>query len=135
LAQFLVYPAVDMRLDQPSVQTFADGFLLTKEDMLWYRAQYLPHLALRTHPEVSPLLAEDLVGMPPATIWTAGFDPLRDEGQAYAAALRAAGVEVHEHCLRDQIHGFFGMGVLPGGMDRIERVCATAGEAVRGLIT
>lgn len=134
LAQLLIYPAVDLRLTQPSIDRFGDGYLLTKEDMVWYRAQYLPDLALATHPEVSPLLATDLSDLPPAGIWTAGFDPLRDEGHAYAAALREAGVVVSEHCLRDQIHGFFGMGVLPGGMRRIEQVSVRAAEIVHAAI-
>lgn len=133
VAQLLVYPAVDLRLRHPSLDTFADGFFLTKEDLVWFREMYLPDPGLMTHPEVSPLLAE-LEGLPAAAIWTAGFDPLRDEGQEFATALRAAGVTVSEHCLRDQVHGFLGMGVLPGGMSRIERVCTTAGDFVRAAI-
>lgn len=133
VAQLLIYPAVDLRLTQPSIETFAEGFLLTKDDLVWYREQYLPDLAMSADPEVSPLLA-DLTGLPPAGVWTAGFDPLRDEGHAFAAALREAGVVVAEHCLRDQVHGYFGMGVLPGGMRRIEQVSARAGSIVRSAI-
>lgn len=131
VAQLLVYPAVDLRLGHRSIDTLGDGYFLTKQDMLWFREMYLPDVALRAEPEVSPLLATDLRGLPTTGIWTAGFDPLRDEGHAYAAALRQAGTVVHEHCLRDQIHGFFGMGVLPGGMRRIEQVSARAGDIVR----
>ncbi len=135
VAQLLVYPAVDLRLDRPSIATFGEGFFLSREDMHWFRDQYLTAPSQIVHPEVSPLLADDLSGLPPAAIWTAGFDPLRDEGQAYAAALREAGNEVVEVCLRDQIHGFFGMGVLPGGMQRIAGVCARAGRFVREAMT
>lgn len=131
IAQLLVYPAVDLRLGHPSIDTFREGFFLTRQDMVWFREQYLEDPALTTQPQVSPLLASDLSELPPAGIWTAGFDPLRDEGHAYAAALRAAGVCVAEHCFRDQVHGFFGMGVLPQGMRRIEQVSARAGDIVR----
>jgi acetyl esterase len=81
-------------------------------------------------PRVSPLLAEDLTGLPPAAVWTAGFDPLRDEGMAYAQRLLDAGNQTQHTCFDDQIHGFFGMGVLPGGMDRIETVCRQTGDLV-----
>lgn len=130
-AQLLVYPAVDLRLSHASIDTFREGFFLTKEDMLWFRDQYLLDLDLMTEPEVSPLLAPDLTDLPPTAVWTAGFDPLRDEGQAFARALAAAGVTAMEYCLDDQVHGFLGMGVLAGGMDRIEGVGVQAGNFVR----
>jgi acetyl esterase len=130
IAQSLVYPATDLRMTAPSIDTFATGFMLTKEDMLWYRGHYLPDPQTVLDPRVSPLLAEDLTGLPPAAVWTAGFDPLRDEGMAYAERLLEAGNQAQHSCFDDQIHGFFGMGVLPGGMDRIETVCRQTGDLV-----
>ncbi len=130
LALSLIYPAVDLRMEQPSIQTLASGYFLTRDDMLYYRDHYLPDLGLITDPRVSPALADDLSGMPPTAIWTAGFDPLRDEGIAFGHQLTAAGVPVSAHCFDDQVHGFFGMGVLPGGMTRIARVSRDTGRLV-----
>ncbi|MEZ5157351.1 MAG: alpha/beta hydrolase [Candidatus Nanopelagicales bacterium] len=135
VAQSLVYPATDLRMTSPSVDTFGEGFMLTKADMRWYRSHYLPDPAIVDDPRASPLLAKDLSGLPPALIWTAGFDPLRDEGMAYARRLREAGGRAGHVCLDDQIHGFLGMGVLPGGMERIERVCAQTGALVRTALS
>ena len=128
LAQGLLYPATDLRMLSASIGTFAEGFFLTRADMEWYLEQYVPDLAQRTDPLVSPLLADDLSGLPPAHIWTAGFDPLRDEGRAYADRLADAGVPVRYRCLDDQVHGFFGMGVLPYGMEMAATVCREMGE-------
>lgn len=130
LAAALIYPATDLRMEQPSITTFGEGFFLTREDMLWYRQNYLQDLDLVTDPRVSPLLAEDLSAFPPTAIWTAGFDPLVDEGMAFARRLAQAGVAVHSHCFTDQIHGFFGMGLLPRGMERIARVGRETGRLI-----
>ena len=75
----------------------------------------------------SPALADDLSGLAPAAVFTAGFDPLRDDGRAYADALTKAGVPVQYRCYDDMVHGFFGMGILPGGMDMATEVCAAMG--------
>ena len=74
--------------------------------MDWYRDHYLPAPEAALDPQVSPMLAADLSGVPPAHIVTAGFDPLRDEGEEYASALRAAGVSVSLKRERGLIHGF-----------------------------
>lgn len=134
IALAMIYPAVDLRLTQPSIDTFATGYFLTRDDMIFYRDHYLPDLALVTDPRVSPALADDLSGMPPTAIWTAGFDPLRDEGMAFAQQLAAAGVPVTAHCFDDQVHGFFGMGVLPQGMERIARVSRETGRLVASAL-
>jgi acetyl esterase len=104
--QLLYYPATDSANRYRSQDLFLDGFFLTDEDMQWFTGNYLPDKDMAADPLASPLLADDLRGMPPTYLATAGFDPLRDEGQAYAAKLRRAGVPVVEHRLGDLIHGF-----------------------------
>jgi acetyl esterase/lipase len=107
--QVLLYPVVDAASQRPSRDLFADGFLLTKADIEWLERQYLPEGAGREDPRVALLNAPDLSGLPPAYIATAGFDPLRDEGEAYAAALREAGVAVSLRRHPGLIHGFANM--------------------------
>ena len=104
--QLLLYPAVDLTRRRPSRDLFADGLQLTDTDIEWYRGQYLPDEADLQNPLASPLLAESLEGLPPAYVATAGFDPLRDEGEDYARALPAAGVPAS--CRRHEglVHGF-----------------------------
>ncbi len=134
VAQGLLYPATDLRMTQPSIDLFAAGYFLTKDDMLWYRDQYAPDPELWRDPGVSPLLADDLSGLPPAWVWTAGFDPLRDEGDAYAERLADAGVEVRHRCYADQIHAFASMGVLPGGMARTFDIGRQMGAVTRSAV-
>lgn len=131
-AQGLIYPATNMHFTTRSIDEFAEGFMLTKADMEWFRGHYLPSADHRDEPDASPLLADDLSGLPAAAVWTAGFDPLRDEGDAYADRLRDAGVEVFHSCCRDQVHGFASMGIVPGGMERIAAIGRTLGQLVRG---
>lgn len=92
--QLLIYPITDAAGEAPSRRTFGAGFLLTSNDMDWFERHYLPKGSDRADPRVSVLRAPDLSGLPPAYIATAGFDPLRDEGEAYAERLREAGVGV-----------------------------------------
>lgn len=131
VAQGLVYPATDFSMGTHSVELFAEGFFLTRESMHWFRDQYVPDRTERTDPSVSPLLADDVSGVAPALVWTAGFDPLRDEGFAYAEKLDKAGVATTYRCYDDLIHGFFGMGTLPGMIDIIEEMSAQMGDLVR----
>ena len=91
--QMLIYPVTTTE-DMPSRRTFREGFLLTRRDMDWFEDRYLPPGTDRSDPRVSVLQAEDLGGLPPAYVATAGFDPLRDEGEAYALRMREAGVRV-----------------------------------------
>ncbi|MFF7991570.1 alpha/beta hydrolase [Kitasatospora xanthocidica] len=126
--QLLLYPATDASVRRPSRELFADGFFLTSADMDWFADRYAPEPADRTDPRLSPLLAEDLTGLPPAYIGTAGFDPLRDEGEAYARALREARVEVRLSRQPDLIHGYanyIGIG------HRFREATAEAAEALR----
>jgi acetyl esterase len=92
--QLLIYPPTDSAGDLPSRRLFAEGFLLNKSDMDLFESHYLPPGSDAADPRVSVLLAPDLRGLPPAYVTTAGFDPLRDEGEAYALRLREAGVPV-----------------------------------------
>jgi acetyl esterase len=107
--QALIYPVTDTTDDHASRELFAKGFLLTKADMDWFERHYLPPSTDRADPRVSPLRAPDLTGLSPAYVATAGFDPLRDEGEAYAARLREAGVQVTLRRHPGLVHGFANM--------------------------
>ncbi|MFY9764016.1 MAG: alpha/beta hydrolase [Mycobacterium sp.] len=114
--QWLIYPRTDFTAKTRSLSLFAEGFLLTKRYMDWFETQYLGDSDLEpTDPRISPLLAESLSGLPPALIATAGFDPLRDEGDRYAAALRAAGTPVDLRSMGSLTHGFANLFPLGGG--------------------
>ena len=107
--QLLIYPATDMTTRRRSRDLFGEGFFLTDTEMQWFEASYLGPAAgseVRFDPRVSPLLAEDLSGLPPAIVITAGFDPLRDEGEDYAHALQAAGTPTVLRRYDSYIHGF-----------------------------
>ncbi len=109
--QVLLYPAVDRTTPYPSLDLFSDGFYLTREEISWFQLNYSPGVDL-ADPRISPLLADDLRGVAPALVVTAGFDPLRDEGEAYAAALAGAGVDVRLRREPSLIHGFLNMADL-----------------------
>ncbi|HVW42409.1 MAG TPA: alpha/beta hydrolase fold domain-containing protein, partial [Amycolatopsis sp.] len=111
--------------DTTSQRACARGYLLERDQMRWYWDQYVPEPARRTEPEAAPLRAARLSGLPPAIVLTAEFDPLRDEGAAYAGRLAADGVEVHHECVAGQIHGFLGMiGGIPSADEAMTRLCA-----------
>jgi len=108
IQQALIYPVTDGRCDRPSMSENAEGYLLTREAMDWFHGHYVIDESDLDDPRYSPLRA-DLAGAPPAVVVTAGFDPLRDQGNEYARALEAAGVEV-DHCeYQSMFHGFFSM--------------------------
>lgn len=104
--QILVYPVTDLSRKHASYRLFADGFFLTEHEMDWYRGHYLPDDAAARDPRASPLLATDLRGVAPAIVLTAGFDVLRDEGEAYARRLAEAGIPVRHRRHAGLIHGF-----------------------------
>ena len=106
--QLLVYPATDLTMSQPSVVENGEGYLLSDDDMRYFTGHYLGDADPRD-PLASPLHAEDLTGLPPALVLTAEFDPLRDEGEAYAERLREAGVPVELRRYDGLIHGFFSL--------------------------
>ncbi len=105
--QLLIYPGTDMRGGSESRALFSDGFYLTKKFMDLARVSYIEDPALCSDPRVSPLYADIPPGLAPAYVVTAGFDPLRDEGEAYARRLADAGVQVELERFPGQIHGFF----------------------------
>jgi len=110
--QLLIYPATDFAMNYPSYELRGEGYLLTHATMKWFREAYLRSDADIGDWRASPLWAPDLSRLPPAYVITAGFDPLSDEGVAYANQLKAAGVAVHHAHLPGQIHGFMTMGRL-----------------------
>jgi acetyl esterase len=104
--QLLFYPATDPSVRRRSRDLFADGFFLTDDDLTWFVDHYCPDVSSRTDPRVAVLLADDLRGVPPTYLATAGFDPLRDEGNAFADRLRESGVPVVKRQHDDLIHGY-----------------------------
>lgn len=104
--QLLVYPCTDAASETPSMTTYADAFPLTSGMMAWFLGHYLGPDDDPTGPRLSPLREKDLSGLAPAVIATAGFDPLTDQGEAYAKALREAGVTVRYRCYDSLCHAF-----------------------------
>src|SRR4051794_18693632 len=129
-AQLLVYPPTDLSHDEgnhfPSRVENAEGYFLTEDDMRFFERHYLGSAGDRRDPRASPLYG-DLTGLPPAVVVTAEFDPLRDEGDAYAEAMRAAGVQVEHLRCDGLIHGFVGFaGLAPA--------CTAASEKMYALL-
>lgn len=106
--QMLLYPVTDATMQAPSYQTIGEGYFLTRDMMAWFWNHYLDPKDDRTNPFISPLHAKSLQGLPPALVITAEFDPLRDEGEAYAEKLDRAGVQVVCTRYPGMIHGFIG---------------------------
>ena len=104
--QLLIYPATDAAMRHDSIARFAEVYVLTRSTMRWFYDQYLRASEDAADWQASPLAAPDLRGLPPAYVLTAGYDPLCDEGDAYAARLAAAGVPVTHRTFEGQVHGF-----------------------------
>lgn len=128
--QLLIYPATDFVETSASRVAFGEGFLLTKENMDWYEENFVG-AADRSDPRVSPLRAESLAGLAPAMVVTAGYDPLRDEGEAYARRLAEAGVPVSLRRHPGFVHGFTHM--MVGGSGPREAI-AEMGGALRAAL-
>ncbi|MFE2109653.1 alpha/beta hydrolase fold domain-containing protein [Kitasatospora sp. NPDC059463] len=129
--QLLVYPNTDARADTPSLREHDDPALFNRRSVAWYWSHYLADPADGAHPHASPLRAPDLAGLPPATVITAEYDPLRDEGEQYAEALRAAGVPVELRRWEGMPHGFFAMtGTLDGAAEAQAYAAARLREAL-----
>jgi len=124
--QVLIYPATDAIGGQRSREEFAEGFLLTKADMDWYERHYLPPGIDHADPRVSVLRAEDLSDLPPAYVATAGFDPLRDEGEAFAERLRESGVPVALRRHPGLVHSFANMTAFSRTAEAAMRELASA---------
>ncbi|MFE6224959.1 alpha/beta hydrolase [Streptomyces sp. NPDC057854] len=131
--QALYYPMLDPARTRPSHREHAQGCFLTADHLRWYWDAYLPDPADRTHPHAAPLGHADLTGLPPAHVVTAGLDPLRDDGIAYAGALAAAGVAVRHDHHPGMFHGFLSMaGALPEGARAREAAFAVLRTALDG---
>jgi acetyl esterase len=122
--QLLMYPATDLAHDTLSAQENANDYFLTRDDMFWFRSLYLSSDADRNNPYASPLRAQDLHGLPPALVITAEYDPLRDEGEAYAARLREAGVITTCTRYKGMIHVFLSLPFDQGKKGRQEVAAA-----------
>jgi acetyl esterase len=110
--QLLIYPVTDCSFDTTSYRDNAQGYYLEAVTMRWYWRQYLGDGADGANPYASPLRAPDLSQLPPALVITAGYDPLRDEGEAYGRRLQEAGVDTKVSRYETMFHGFFGFGPL-----------------------
>lgn len=124
-AQVLVYPVTDCDLTRGSYEEFGgDDQFLPRKEMAWFFEHYAPERAQRESPEVSPLRAPELGGLPRAVVVTAGHDPLLDEELAYVARLKSSGVPVTHHHYADMVHGFFSfVNVFERGDEAVRRVC------------
>ena len=124
--QLLIYPATDQHRSAPSHTTNGEGYLLTRDTMDYFSGHYISDPAQYPDWRASPLLHADLSKLPPALVLTAGFDPLRDEGAAYAEALTAAGNRASYVCFERQIHGFITMGKVLDEANTAVTMCAAA---------
>lgn len=108
--QLLLYPVTDLRtLDTPSYHELSEGHFVSRTEMAWFRDMYLPDETRRSDPSASPLASDALTGLPRTLVVTAEYDPLRDEGRAYADKLTASGVETTYRCYPGMIHGFISL--------------------------
>jgi acetyl esterase len=126
--QLLVYPVTDRDFSTESYVQNAEGYQLTRDSMVWYWEHYLKADADAANPYAAPLQAQDLRNLPPALVITAEYDPLRDEGEAYAHRLEAAGVTATCTRYDGMIHGFFGMAAA---IDKGKQAIAQASAALK----
>lgn len=124
--QLLIYPVTDLRMQSPSMSQYANGYVLTRDTMAYFRDLYTPDSKDHLDWRASPLLSTDLIGLPPTLVLTAGYDPLRDEGRMYADALSSAGVSTQYVCFERQMHGFILMGGLIDEANMAVQLCARA---------
>jgi acetyl esterase len=129
--QLLIYPVTDWSRKSRSYRLFHEGFFLTEADMDWYRERFLEADGDAHDPRASPLLADDLGGVAPACVAVAGFDPLRDEGIAYAERLEEAGVPVSLRVYWGLVHGFVNATAV--GRSPVAAMREIAADLRRGL--
>ncbi len=123
--QMLIYPATDSSHESESRRQFAEGYFLTRALIAWFWKAYVPQGVDLADLRLSPLLAKDFSGLPPAFVLTAGYDPLRDEGRAYADRLIDAGVKTTYVNYPGTIHGFFSLTrFLPQGLQANDEAAA-----------
>jgi acetyl esterase len=128
--QVLLYPALDAGCSLSSHRTFADDYFLTRTMIDWYYGHYRAGAAVED-PKLSPLFSPDPARLPATHVYTAGFDPLRDEGHAYAERLTAAGVTAEYRCFDDLIHGFAMMGgAVTRARQATEEIAARTAQAI-----
>ncbi|MEV1292781.1 alpha/beta hydrolase [Pseudonocardia sp. NPDC049635] len=131
--QVLIYPVTDADVDNVSYTDPSNQLMLSRDSMIWFWDHYAPDTAARSRPDASPLQATDLSGLPPAVVLTAEHDVLRDEGEAYAEKLRAAGVPVQSRRFEGQMHGFFTfVNVLPGSAAGLDYVAEQVEQHLAG---
>ena len=129
--QILIYPAVDVASETPSMTTYADAYPLTRATMDWFMGHYMGADADPADPRLSPDRTEDVSGLAPAVVATAGFDPLVDQGEAYAKRLQAAGVPVRYRCYDSLAHGFT---AFTGAIPAADAACREIATLVRETI-
>ncbi|MDE2829771.1 MAG: alpha/beta hydrolase [Gemmatimonadota bacterium] len=127
--QLLVYPVIEANFDRTSYSNNAEGYLLTASAMKWFWDCYVPNIADRNHPDVAPIHASDLSGLPPALVMTAEFDPLRDEAEDYGQALKAAGVDTVTRRYIGMTHAFY---MLPTETP-VAEIDAATNESIEAL--
>jgi len=126
--QLLIYPVTDLRFGYPSMDGNGEGYLLTKKTMTYFRGHYAPREQDWLDWRASPLLAKSHAGLPPAFVVTAGFDPLLDDGRAYAEKLKMDGIATQYREYSDMVHGFITMGRV---LDAANVALAEGAQALR----
>ena len=133
--QLLIYPCVDVASETPSMTTYAEAFPLSRAMMQWFVGHYIGPEDDPADPRLSPLREPDLSGLAPAVVVTAGFDPLVDQGEAYAKRLRVAGVPVIYRCYDSLAHGFTAFtGVVPGADIACREIAGLVREGLEGRL-
>jgi len=132
LGQVLIYPATDYyEPEKPSYAEFAAGYNLSMDDMKWFWKMYLDNKEDAKNPKAAPLLAPNLSGLPPALVIVSGFDPLRDEGIAYADRLKKSGIQVRLSVYEEMIHGFLSyLGILKQAKTAIKEISGWLNERI-----
>jgi acetyl esterase len=130
--QLLLFPVTQIGAETKSLKDFAEGYFLERRTLDWFYAQYLPTGAEKSDPRISPLLAKDLSGLPPAFVMLAEFDPLHDEGQDYAQRLRGAGVSVTVPEHPGMTHDFI---YLQGILPQAATALADAAKAMKAALS
>ncbi|MCH2456802.1 MAG: alpha/beta hydrolase, partial [Henriciella sp.] len=134
LLQLLIYPATDIDREFPSYQTYGETYPLDADTMRWFMEQYIPEGQDRADVRLSPAREANLEKLPPAVIATAGFDPLVDDGAAYAQLLRKSGVKVEYKCYDSLAHGFTAFtGVVPAARKACAEIASRVAEAYKTI--